>query len=181
MYYKIITEYSFFTSLYGKDTDVFNIPNCTIFTAPPNPTHKPESPKCMIQKSCFHFADGAFDTMLWHTRLCNPFYTKKYQIYKIEPIGNIIKSRCIDDLGIYQCGAQQIKIIGKQDTDELYDSALQEYYKFHNKYTNFNINPDYWGKHQTTVFYIKKSYEDSLPQPKYPSIPIDELLSIFER
>lgn len=181
MYYKIITEYSFFIELYGTDTDVFNIANGTIFSAPPTPIRKPESPKCLIQKSCFLFAEGAFDTMLWHTRLCNPFRVKKYQIYKIEPIGDVIKSRCVDDLGLYQCGAQQIKFIGKQDTDELYDFALQEYYKFHNKYTNFNINPDYWGKHQTTVFYIKKSYEDSLPQPKYPSIPIDELLSIFER
>ena len=140
-------------------------------------TKKPDDPKCMLGESCFHFAEGAFDTMLWHTRLCNPFRIKKYQIYKIEPIGDVIKSRCVDDLGLYQCGTQQIKFISKQDTDEMYDAALAEYAKNPNRYKNFNINPDRWKKHDTTVFFLKKSYEDSLPKKQTPSISIDKLLA----
>ena len=178
MYYKLVTEYSFFNDL-CPGIDILNIPNDTIFTAPESSKHKPDDPKCLIGLSHLHFADGAMDIMLWHTRLSH-FNMYKNQIYAVQPVGNVIKKRCIDSLGLYQCGACQIKFLEKQNIDELYDLALQEYYKFPDRYTNFNINPDRWGKHETTVFFVKESYEDSLPKKQYPPIPPEKLLDLIK-
>ena len=166
MYYKIVTSKSFFTDLLYKKMDVFNIPDGTILTAPQSCRHRPDDPQCMLNQCCFHFAEGAFDTMLWHTILCNR--VKQCQIYKIKPLTQITKSRCLDSDGIYQCGASQIEFIEKQDTDELYDCAIQEYNAHSNRYDNFDININRWRQHQTTVFYLKQSYRESLPQKTYP-------------
>jgi hypothetical protein len=165
MYYKIVTSKSFFADLYWH-FDIFDIQNGTILTAPKNSRRVPDDPKCLLNQHCFHFADGAFDTMLWHTVLCH--HVKQYQIYKIEPITNVIKHRCLDSDGIYQCGASKIKFIEKQDTDELYDRAIQEYNTYHDRYDNFDININQWKQHKTTVFYLKQSYRESLPQKTYP-------------
>ena len=153
MYYKIVTEYSFFTELY-KDTDVFNIADGTIFTAPQKPKHKPDAPKCMLNESCFHFAEGAFDTMLWHTLLIH--HTLSAQIYKIKPLTTVIKQRCNDSDGIYQCAAHKIKFLEKQNTDEMYERAINEYDP--NRYKNFKINLERWKKHEPTVFLLYKCY-----------------------
>lgn len=153
MYYKIVTPASFFTELY-KDTDVFNIPYGTIFTAPKTPKHKPDAPKCILGESHFHFAQGAFDIMLWHTLLIH--HTMPAQIYEIQPLTNVIKQRCNDSDGIYQCAAHQIKFLGKQDTNEMYERAINEYDP--NRYNNFKINTDRWKKHEPTVFLLYKSY-----------------------
>lgn len=175
MYYKLVTEYSFFTDLY-PGMDILNIPQNTVFTAPTTSKHKPDNPECMVGLSHLHFADGAMDIMLWHTRLSH-FNMYKNQIYAVQPVGNVIKKRCIDSLGIYQCGAHQIKFLEKQNLDELYDLAVREYYTFPTRYTNFDINLDCWGKHKTTAFFLKKSYEDSLPKKQYLSVPIDKMLA----
>jgi len=177
MYYKIVTERSFFTHSYD-DIDIFNIPCGTVFTAPKTSKYKPDDPKCLIGKSLFHFADGAFDAMLWYTKL-GYHSTIGYQIYAIQPLGKITKKRCPDDLGIYQCGAHQIKILEGQNTNEMYELALQEYFANPNRYTNFEINPDLWKKHQTTVFKVYKSYADSLPKKRYPDIPLESLLNLL--
>ena len=155
MYYKILTPQSFFTEYY-ENTDVFNIPYGTVFSAPKASKHRPDDPKCLINESVFHFADGAFDTMLWHTRLIH--HVLPCQIYEIQPIGDVIKQRCLDDLGLYQCGAQQIKFLKKQNTDEMYELALREYYENPKKYTNFRISVDWWKKHQTTCFAVYQCY-----------------------
>ena len=83
MYYKIVTPQSFFTDLYD-DIDVFNIPVGTVFTAPDQSQYKPDDPKCLLGNSCFHFAQGAFDTMLWHTKLIH--HTLPARIYQIQPL-----------------------------------------------------------------------------------------------
>ena len=172
MYYKIVTEYSFFNKL-CPDMDILNIPTGSVFTAPTTNNHN--NTEVTVGKSLLHFADGAFDMMLWHTKLTH-HNTIKHQIYTIQPLGKITKSRCLDSLGIYQCGARKIKFLQKQNTDEMYEMALQEYFANPNKYTNFQINQDLWKKHQTTIFSLYNSYEDSLPKKKHPPIPLKRLL-----
>jgi len=155
MYYKIITQRSFFTELY-ENVDVFNIPCGTVFNAPKTSKHRPEDPKCLINESVFHFADGVFDTMLWHTRLIH--HVLPCQIYAIQPIGEVIKQRCLDDLGLYQCGAQKIEFLEKQNVDKMYDMAVKEYMLSPTKYNNFKISVDWWKKHQPTCFIVQQYY-----------------------
>ena len=157
-YYKIVTPYSFFTDFYKNTVtqDVFNIPNGTILTAPETPLQTPDDPKCLINTSCFHFARGAFDTMLWHTRLIH--HKLASQIYEIRPLGPVIKQRCADSIGIYQYGATQIKFLNKQNIDDMYDHAIREYHRNQKKYTNFEINLDSWKKHESTVLYLYKCF-----------------------
>ena len=155
MYYKIVTEKSFFTDLYNN-IDVFNIPNQTVFSAPEKAKYKPDDPKCLINKNCFHFSEGAFDTLLWHTILIH--HILDATIYKIKPLSEVTKARCNDCDGIYQCGANKIMILEKQNLDNMYEQAIQEYYQNPNKYTNFKINLEKWKKHEPTVFYLFKSY-----------------------
>lgn len=157
MYYKIVTKTSFFTDLYGASVDVFNIPYGTIFTASDQSKHRPDDPKCMLGNSCFHFAQGAFDTMLWHTLLCR-HNTVETTIYQIQPLGVVEKQRCQDSNGIYQCGAHKIKILEKQNIHDMYELAIKEYYTDSDRYKNFKINIDWWKKHQPTVFLLYKCY-----------------------
>ncbi len=156
MYYKIVTARSFFTDLY-ENSNVFDIPCGTVFCAPEMPKHKPNDSKCMLDKSCIHFADGAFDTMLWHSKLTAR--VMDFQIYQIQPLSVVSKNRCLDSEGVYQCGAAKIKIIQKQHVDELYDLAVQEYYEHPNKYQNFDIDIDLWKAHKTTICYLKEPYD----------------------
>ena len=147
MYYKIVTERSWFTKLY-EDIDVFNIPYGTVLNAPESCKHKPDNPKCLIKESVFHFAEGVYDTMLWHARLIH--HVLPCQIYAVQPLTDVIKQRCADDLGLYQCGAQQIKILERQNIEDMYDMAVKEYDINPNKYQNFKISVDWWKKHETT-------------------------------
>lgn len=155
MYYKIITQRSFFTELY-ENMDVFNIPCGTVFVAPKTSKYRPDDPKCLINESVFHFSRGAFDTMLWHTRLIH--HVLPCQIYAIQPLTNVTRQRCLDDLGLYQCGAQQIKFLEKQDVNKMYELAVKEYMANPTKYNNFKISVDWWKKHQPTVFRVYESY-----------------------
>lgn len=156
MYYKIVTTQSFFTDLYDDTIDVFNIPNGKVFTAPDQSKYKPDDPKCLLGNSCFHFAQGAFDTMLWHTKLIHHILPAR--IYQIQPLTEVIKQRCQDSTGIYQCAAHQIKILKKQNINEMYEQAIQEYYENTDRYKNFKINVDWWKNHQPTVFMLYECY-----------------------
>ncbi len=156
MYYKIVTEWSFFTYLYHTDTNIFDIPCGTVFTAPYKNTQKSNNKKIMIHKSCFHFSEGAFDTMLWYDKLSE--YALKTQIYRIEPFGNVKKARCKDEEGFYQCGAPKIKIMEKQNLDEMYDLAVKEYCANRDRYKNFQIDIDLWKEHKSTIFSLYESY-----------------------
>ena len=155
MYYKIVTKNSFFTDLY-ENTDVFDIPYGTVFVAPESSKHRPDDPKCLINESVFHFASGVFDTMLWHTRLIR--HVLPCQIYAVQPLTKVIKQKCADSLGLYQCGANKIKILEKQNIDNMYDMAVKEYSRNPDKYRNFEISVDWWKKHQPTCFYVHQYY-----------------------
>ena len=156
MFYKIIIPGSFFADFYNDDCNLFDIPYGTILTAPSLSKHKPDYPQYLINESCLHFAEGAFDTMLWHAQLSH--HLLKGQIYSIQPLTNVIKQRCPDALGLYQCGAKQIEILDKQDMDKMYELAIQEYYINPTRYTNFKISMALWKKHQTPTFSVRKSY-----------------------
>lgn len=156
MYYKIVTEWSFFTYLYQSDTNIFDIPCGTVFTAPYKNKQKSNKSKIMIGKSCFHFSEGAFDTMLWYDKLSK--YALTTQIYRIEPFGIVKKQRCRDLEGFYQCGAPKIKIMEKQNLDEMYNKALKEYYENQHRYENFKIDIDLWKQHKPTVFSLCECY-----------------------
>ena len=155
MYYKIITTVSWFAKTY-EDVDVLNIPYGTIFTAPQMCKYKPDDSRILLNKSCFHFADGVLDTMLWHTWLTHP--NKKFQLYAIEPLTPVKKERCSDGHGIYQCGAEKIKILGRPNIDEMYETAIQEYEANRNRYQNFDIDLELWKRHQSTVFFTYVRY-----------------------
>lgn len=155
-YYKILTPKSFFTNSYDK-LDIFNIPYGTTFVAPKHPRYNPDCPKCLIGESCFHFAQGAFDTMLWYTILYHHLL-KETQIYRVQPLSRVVKQRCQDSEGIYQCGAHQIQFLDKQDINKMYDMAVQEYYTDSGKYDNFRINISLWLKHKPTCFILSKCY-----------------------
>ena len=159
MYYKIVTPYSWFTDLYVLKLDMplpHGIPYGAIFTAPEKPNHKPDCPEYLINESCFHFADGVLDAMLWHSKLSH--HNTDYPIYAIEPLSHVVKQRCHDSLGIYQCGANKIRFLAKQNIDEMYEMAIAQYNANPKKYANFEISLDWWKKHQTTLFYIHKYY-----------------------
>ena len=158
MYYKIIATKSFFADLYdGMNIDVLNIPYGTVFTAPDQSKYRADCPRYMVSNSCFHFAQGAFDTMLWHTKLGHHLLVDA-SIYQIQPLTKVKKQRCKDDTGIYQCGAHEIKILEKQNINDMYEQAIQEYYTDSKRYKNFKIDIDWWKKHQPTAFFLYKYY-----------------------
>ena len=148
MYYKIVTEGSFFTDL-CMGIDVFNIPYGTVFTAPDHSKYKPKDPKCMLGNSCLHFAQGAFDTMLWYNILSYPFLEDC--IYQIQPITKVTKRRAQDSGEIYQCGAHKIKILRKQSIDDMYECAIQEYYTNPDRYKKFKMYIAWWKEHVPMV------------------------------
>ncbi len=166
MYYKIITNVSWFAVTY-KDVDVLDIPYGTVFAAPRECKYQSDDPKIMLGKKCFHFAEGALDTMLWHTWLTHP--NKKFQLYRIEPLTLVKKERCRDMHGIYQCGAEKIKILDRPNLDEMYEAAIKEYVANRDRYQNFDINLDLWKKHETTNFCTYQHYDELVakrnPQP----------------
>lgn len=73
----------------------------------------------------FHFCDNAFDVMLWHSL----FETQNTTVYEIKPLGKVVKQRCNDSAGLYQCGAQDIEIIKPVSQKQLFKMALSEYRK----------------------------------------------------
>ena len=171
MYYKIIVPHYFFANLYRNQYDINNIPTGTIFTAPkqsnfiPNnsclfldrqnntispameldayaaieffdlPTQK--SSNLITNESHFHFAEDPLDTILWYTIIGY----RGSQIYSIKPLSSVTKIRCRDDYGLYQCGANKIQFLEKQDKKQLYEMALQELNHDPDRYHNIRINP----------------------------------------
>ncbi len=160
MYYKIVTERSFFTDWCAdQNVDVFNIPSGTVFQAPEHSKYKPNNPFCLLGENCFHFAEGAFDMMMWHD-LRLGWRVKQCVIYEIEPIDEVKKERCKDHEGFYQCAANKIKVLGKQKIGDMYDLAVAEYAKDPNRYTNIKFDVNDWRKHRSTVFSLLRDYYD---------------------
>ena len=159
MYYKIITTVSWFAKTF-EDVNVLDIPYGTVFTAPQTCKYKPDDSKLLLDKNSLHFAEGVLDTMLWHT--CLTHIKKKHQLYVIEPLGSVKKERCRDGLGLYQCCAEKIKILDRPNIDEMYEAAIKEYTENRDRYKNFDINLNWWKKHETTVFYTFEHYVELL-------------------
>lgn len=141
IYYKIIALPSLFWSAYHI-TDSSKIQYGTKYTASmPNITKDYKG----IKKAVLHFAEGAFDTMLWQSMLIwdNTEY-QQHTIYEIQPLDYIFKERCMDGIGLYQCGSHKIKILSPVDLDEMYERALQEFHQNRRahieKYSNLDIS-----------------------------------------
>ncbi len=124
IYYKIIALPSLFWSAYHI-TDSSKIQYGTKYTASiPNITKDYKG----IKKAVLHFAEGAFDTMLWQSMLIwdNTEY-QQHTIYEIQPLTNVFKERCMDGIGIYQCGANKIEILNPISLDEMFERAIAEF------------------------------------------------------
>ena len=154
-YYKIVTPSSWFVDCVDNNIDIFNIPKNTVFTAPETPKKYVFYPEGLVNEYGFHFAQGAMDTMLWHNTLC---WNVPFSIYKVQPIGEVIKERCCDGDGLYQCCAAGLKFLEKQDLGKMYDKAVNEYYKYQNRYPNIEVNMDAWRSHQITVNILLEPY-----------------------
>ena len=140
IYYKIVSKPSRFERDYYIQ-DISNIDYGTEYTAGvPNITKEYMG----IKKAVLHFAEGAFDTMLWHSMLIWGFNRDSHTIYEIQPLDYVFKERCRDGIGIYQCGAHKIQILSPVDLDEMYERALAEFHqnrKEHiDKYSNLDIS-----------------------------------------
>ena len=139
IYYKIISKPSRFERDYYIK-DVLNIHYGAEYTAGvPNMTKDYKG----IKKAVLHFAEGAFDTMLWQSMLIWGF-NRQHKIYEIQPLDYIFKERCRDGIGLYQCGSHKIKILSPVDLDEMYERALQEFHQNRRahieKYSNLDIS-----------------------------------------
>lgn len=155
-YYKIVTLDSWFADFVDDSVDIFNIPKGKEFTAPETPRKYVFYPEGLVDEHGFHFAQGAFDTMLWHNTLCWPL--PEFAIYKVKPIGDVKKERCRDGDGLYQCCATGLTFLGKQDLGQMYDAAVDEYYKDPNRYSNIEFSVDAWKMHQKTVNILLEPY-----------------------
>lgn len=164
IYYKVISIPSMFWSAYSSQiqygttyTDL-NIQYGTEYVA-----NAPNITKAYmgIKQPVLHFAEGAFDTMLWHSILIWD-YNKHHTIYEIEPMTPIIKERCMDGTGIYQCGAQKIKILSPVNLDEMYERAMAEFHQNRKvqieKYPNLDISKIIaaWVQHEQSKYLKNK-------------------------
>ena len=161
-YYKIITENAWFRRIYKMD-DSLTVPFGTQVVAS-EPFVDDESyttgrnGRWYIDKPVIHFCDNAFDTMLWHRVLTGTIRPKKHQIYQIKPLTPIIKERCSDDLGFYQCGANKIEFLGKVDVNDMFDLAVADFRENHNEkmkaYPNFQMTKiiSDWLHHQQSKY-----------------------------
>ena len=121
-YYKIITDDSLFSNIYNMNKTI------------PWGTHVCD-PYISLDTGWYwfvapyhiHFAQGAFDTMLWYNEL-RGFFNKWFQIYEVLPLTKVIKARCRDEKRIFQCGAQEIMFLNQVRIDDIYEDALREYY-----------------------------------------------------
>jgi len=146
-YYKIITENAWFKRIYKLGDDLY-IPFGTRVVAS-EPFANDDCYKngknghWYINKPVIHFCDNAFDTMLWHQILTGTIHPKKHLIYQIKPLTPVIKERCSDNLGFYQCGANMIEFLCNIDVNEMFDLAVSDFRKNHNErikaYPNFQM------------------------------------------
>jgi hypothetical protein len=81
-----------------------------------------------------NFSDCAFDAMLWYDVLNSirwdlvlPEYWEQTYIYEITPLSPIIKERCCDEYGLFQCGATTIRFGDKVPLEQMISNALDEY------------------------------------------------------
>lgn len=74
-----------------------------------------------------HFCDSAFDTVLWTSKFDSWLMDQKTYFYKIVPLTEIIKQRCPDQHGLYQCGAYEIKFKELIDKNKMFKLAIKEY------------------------------------------------------
>ena len=120
--YKIITTDSLFKSAYDID-DVSDIKPGTRFVA-----RFPVIEGLYIQHKTPvpHFPDNAFDAMLWHDVLKSGLPKQAYA-YEIFPVTPVIKQKCHDSQGIYQCGANIIEFGPKIPMHQMRRMALQEF------------------------------------------------------
>lgn len=144
-YYKIITEYSYFRTVYSGD--VAHIPagtrvkaRCVSFDTIAGKRNK----NLNIKLPVLHFCDSAFDTMLWHDGFFYMGDIVKAQIYEIKPLTPVFKERCSDELNIYQCGANAIEFTNKVSATDMYRRALKEFRENQqvklDMYPNFQID-----------------------------------------
>lgn len=122
-YYKVIGNSSPFMNMLSEKYDIHgmnNIPYNTEISAEGTDTGM-----FCIQSDIpvIHFSDNVFDTMLWQAI----FDTQSDTIYEIEPLTPVIKERCEDLTGLYQCGTTKIKIIRKVSTARMFNRAIYEY------------------------------------------------------
>ena len=160
--YKIITENAWFQRIYKTD-DTLTVPFGTRVVAS-EPFVDDESYETTknghwyINQPVIHFCDNAFDTMLWHSVLIGTIYQKKHQIYIVKPLTPIIKERCQDDMGFYQCGANTIKFLGKVDVNNMFDLAVADFRENHKKkteeYPNLQMTKilSDWLKHRQSKY-----------------------------
>ncbi len=158
IYYKIVSKPSRFVRDYYIE-DISNIDYGTKYAAGvPNITKEYKG----IKKAVLHFAEGAFDTMLWHSILIWGFNKPNHTIYEIQPLDHVFKERCMDGTGIYQCGAHKIQILNSVDLDEMYERALAEFHqnrKAHiEKYQNLDISKIIaaWVQHKQSEYLKNK-------------------------
>ena len=148
-YYKIVDANLPFLTDYNME-DPTKVPLFKTFTA-----KSPETEYGLFIHSktpVLHFCDNAFDTMLWYSTCVS--HIEDAFVYEIKPIGNIIKEKCKDEHGLYQCGAPQIQFIKLVDTNEMFDLALSEFEK--DRMAKFRLYPDIglskitlsWLRHQ---------------------------------
>ena len=146
-YYKVISIPSIFWNVYSPAVTIIQYGTEYVANVP-NITKEYKG----IKQPVLHFAEGAFDTMLWHSALIWNYNKRHHTIYEIEPLTPVFKERCPDSMGIYQCGAHKIKILDSVDLDEMFERAIAE----------FNQN--------------RKAHID-----KYPDLDISKIMAAFVR
>ena len=136
-YYKIITERSYFHRIYDAG-DALWVPYGTRVSAEPCLTTEysrwgVRNGQWYINSDVpvIHFCDNAFDTMLWHSVLTRSNEKIGVAIYEIKPLTKVIKQRCGDDIGLYQCGANVVQFRHLVSTDEMFERALSEFHVNH--------------------------------------------------
>lgn len=157
MYYKIITPKSFFRDICPYGIDVLHIPTGTEVISPfDTPDDESEQPEDRIDlgPAYIHFADGAFNTMMWYTWFFQKRHVQNNQIYTIQPSGlSIVQGICQDYAKLPQYGSNSIIILEKQNINNMYDMALAEYHdnkhEIAETYSHLKMQPiiKAWQKH----------------------------------
>lgn len=122
VYYKIVTDDSLFKSAY-QIADISAIQPGTRFQA-----RHPRTDGFYIQHRLpmIHFCDSPFDSMIWYNILTDGA-AKRTCIYEITPITAIVKQKCYDSKGVYQCGANVIEFGNQIPLQTLVKLATQEF------------------------------------------------------
>ncbi len=126
-YYKIVSDATVFTYAYNINP-YCQIPSGSVFTAQQPQIQNEKNVYCIKKPiPVLHFCDNAFDTMLWYCYNMGGFDESALTFYEIQPLTPVVKEKCCDDGGLYQCGANQIKIIRPIEKYEMFKRALNEF------------------------------------------------------